>query len=199
MIFGLFKSRRPRDPAPPGPQRDRLVPRLKHVDFAHALDQAGVPAQERPPITPLCGDLVVTYAFDGPERFEMASPALLKQARIKRAEVARLALDNLGRQLPAPGFFEKQGCGIAHTGKGLESTLLLLDAAWAPIEARLKGELLAAVPRRDRLIVCDSANQAATLALHALAAAGYAERRDEHALSAQVMVRRGGTWALYQP
>jgi len=199
-MFNLF-NRKP--PAPPQPsiganlRRDQLVPRLKHVHFVRALEQAGVPPAQRPAIMPLCGDLLVTYAFDLPDTFMMASPALLEQTGIAPAEVAQLAIENLGRQMSEPQFMNQDGCGVAHTGDNLEATLLLLDGVWAGLQSHIRGELLAAVPRRDRLLVCDSANADATRALPGLAAAYFAEHEDQHALSTQIMVRRGGNWTLY--
>lgn len=200
-MFSLFKKAPPDPPRPlPGPsvRRDQLVPRLKHVNFVRALERAGVPAGQRPATTPLCGDLLVTYAFDLPDSFMMASPSLLNQAGIEPSDVARLAVENLGRVLPEPQFADEDGCGVAHTGQELEATLLLVDSVWAPIESHIKGKLLVAVPRRNRLIICDSANAGAVRALPGLVHAYFAEHQDQHALSTQIMVRRNGHWTLYE-
>ena len=198
-MFGLFKKKAPAQPAGLHLTRDQLVPRIKHHAFVLTLERAGVPKDQQPAITPLCGELLVTYAFDLPGSFIMASPSMLRDAGIMSGEVAQLALANLRRQLPEPQFFRRDDCGVAQVGDDLEATLLLVDSVWSAIAPTMQGELLAVVPRRNRLVLCDSANQEAMGALRELADDYFDEEDDQHRLSKQVMVRRGGCWTLYQP
>lgn len=195
-MFGLFKNTAPK-PAGVSVGSSQLVPRIKHLAFSASLERAGVPAEQRPVTTPLCGELLVTYAFDLPDSFVMATTDLLEQAGIAPDEVARLALANLTREMAEVQFNNQRDCGVAHVGNDLEATVLLVDSVWSKIGAKLKGELLAVTPRRDRLVVCDSANAQAVAALPALADEFFNEQQDQHRLSKQIMVRRGGRWVLY--
>ena len=196
-MFGLFKKHAPAAPPMPALRADQLQPRIKHVHFLKALQAAGVPPDQQPAHRPLCGELIVTYAFDLPDSFMMATPALLAQAGVTPAELPQLASANLARAVPQPRFFAKDGCGLAVTGEDLEATLLLVDGVWSEMAPNVRGEIVAAVPRRDRILVCDSANPAALGALREQASAFFDEQEDPHRLSTQLMVRRAGGWLLF--
>lgn len=196
-MFGLFKRSRPGAPQLPPLRRDQLVPRIKHTEFVRTLDRAGVPLAQRPAFTPLCGDLLVTYAFDLPDSFVMATGPLLEQAGIDPDDMARLAIGNLADSLPESKFYASRGCGLAHVGGDLEATLLLVDSVWDAIVPDVSGELVASAPRRNRLLVCDSANSDALAQLRAQSQEFFVEEDDHHALSTQLMVRRGARWVLF--
>lgn len=196
-MFGLFKRSRQHSPQMPPLRRDQLVPRIKHAEFVRTLDRAGVAPAQRPAFSPLCGDLLVTYAFDLPDSFVMATAPLLEHAGIDEDEMARLAVDNLERNLPESKFYASRGCGLAHVGGDLEATLLLVDSVWDGIVPDVSGELVACAPRRNRLLVCDSANSAALEQLRAQSQEFFVEEEDHHALSTQLMVRRGARWMLF--
>jgi len=196
-MFGLFKKKTPAPPAMPPLRAEQLQPRIKHLNFLKALQAAGVPPAQQPSHAPLCGELIVTYAFDLPDSFMMATTTLVGQAGVSVAELPRLAQANLERALPEPQFFAKDGCNIAVTGNDLEATLLLVDKLWDDMARQIRGEIVASVPRRDRILMCDSANPAALATLRAQAQEFFDEQDDAHRLSTQVMVRRGGRWTLF--
>jgi len=196
-MFGLFKKKPSAPPAMPVLRAEQLQPRIKHINFLKALQAAGVPPAQQPSHAPLCGELIVTYAFDLPDSFMMATTTLVEQAGVSTAELPRLARVNLERALPEPQFFAKDGCNIAVTGNDLEATLLLVDKLWNDMAQQVRGEILASVPRRDRILMCDSANPGALATLRAQSQEFFDEQDDAHRLSTQVMVRRGGMWALF--
>jgi len=196
-MFGLFKKNAPPEPALPALRADRLQPRIRHVDFLKALQAAGVPPGQQPAHSPLCGELIVTYAFDLPDSFMMATPALVEQAGVAHAELPRIARANLERAMPQPRFFAKDGCGLAVTGQDLEAAMLLVDRVWNDMAPNFRGEIVAAAPRRDRILMCDSANTASLAALREQAREFFDERDDPHRLSTQLMVRRAGQWVLF--
>lgn len=197
-MFGLFKKS---PPASELPQlgAEQLQPRIKHIHFTQALKEAGVPTEQFPAITPLCGELVTTYAFDLPDSFVMATPSLLQQAQLSAADCAKVGAGNLLRNMGEVIFLEKDGCRLAQCGGDLEATLLLVDAFWDHVRSdmQIKAEVLAAAPRRNRLLMCDSADPAAILALRAQARSLFDERDDGHRLSTQIMTRRNGGWSLF--
>nr|WP_315400786.1 DUF1444 domain-containing protein [uncultured Duganella sp.] len=191
-MFGFKKKS-----SPPALTASQLQPRIKHLNFLRALREAGVPADEVPYHTPLCGELLVTYAFDLPDSLVMATTGLLEAADVGFNDLPSLAHANLRRALPQPQFFAKDGCGLAHTGGGMEATLLLVDDVWEQMQPNFRGQILVTAPRRDRILMCDSADAAATAALRVQTREAFDEIDDPHRLSTQIMVRQGSGWALY--
>ena len=178
-------------------RREQLVARIRHVSFVRALQHAGVAADHLPVTAPLCGELLVTYVFELPDSTISASPALLAETGIAPAELATLARANLRAALPEPQFFAQDRCALAYTGDAPEAVLLLVDSLWDEMQANFVGEIIASVPRRDRLLVCDSADSGAVERLRAQTLAFFGEPDESHALSTQLMVRRGGVWSLF--
>lgn len=101
-LLDIFKNKNKSPPGLPdqGLSSEKLVPRNRHVDYPKALQAQGVPEQHLPATTPLCGELLVTYAFDLSEQFIMDTPGQLKQAGIAESEVPALALRNLMQLMP---------------------------------------------------------------------------------------------------
>ena len=196
-MFGLFKKKAPAQPALPALRADQLQPRIKHINFLRALQAAGMPPDQQPSHAPLCGELIVTYAFDLPDSFMMATPKLVEGAGVSSAELPGIARANLERALPQPQFFAKDGCNVAVTGDDLEATLLLVDGLWGSMEAQVRGNILVSAPRRDRILMCDSADPSAVATLRQQAQQFFDEQNDPHRLSTQLMVRRGDAWALF--
>jgi uncharacterized protein YtpQ (UPF0354 family) len=198
-MFNLFRksAESKSQTSSPALHPQQLQPRIKHTNFLKALHAAGVPPQQLPLTVPLCGELTVSFAFDLPDSFMVATPVLLEQVGVSMAELPQLALENLKRVLPQPQFFAKDNWGLAHTGQGLDATLLLVDAVWDEMQPNFTGDILCIAPRRDRILMCDSANPAALASMRSHAAEFFDERDDAHRLSTQTMVRRAGHWALF--
>lgn len=163
MLFNrLFRK-----PAPPvSAEAGHLMPRLKHRDFLRALKGHGVPETALPLTRPLCGDLLIAYAFDRPGEFVMATPPLLSRAGLDAGAVPDLALANLHRRVQEAGvrLIEDQGGYLLRVGEeGADSQLdavsLLLPAIRRMLQEQIqpKGELLYCAPSRDFLFVLDSA------------------------------------------
>jgi hypothetical protein len=193
-MFGFRKKQ----PAPPAFDGLKIQPRIKHINFLKALDAAGVPPDQRPSTTPLCGELIVTYAFDLPDSFVMATPPLLAQAGLGDADVTARAMAYLQKQVPHPQSVARGACHLVQSGGELEAALLLLDAFWDARQAEVSGEILVSVPRRDRLLTCDSADAAGLASLRLQTEEFFIEHDDAHRLSKQIMVRRNGTWSLFE-
>jgi hypothetical protein len=70
-MFGFGKSKKTYVPAEP--DRSTLVPRIKTPEFLAALRQMQIPADQMPYTEPLVADLLVAYAFDLPDSFQMAN------------------------------------------------------------------------------------------------------------------------------
>lgn len=196
-LLNRFKKSTPTEPPALQLRREQLVPRIKHLNFIKTLQAYGIPVAQQPATTPLCGELLVTYAFDLPDQFVMATPEQLEQAGISVAEMPALALKNLAQGMPPPPRLRKQGCMDVRIDGQTEATLLLLDDFWQQIQAGLGGDIVATAPRRDRLLVCDAGDAGALELLDKKSQAAFTEVQDEHALSLQKMLRRDGRWELF--
>lgn len=204
MFKSLFKQKAP-VPDTSGPSPEQLTLRIKTGEFLRFLEAQGIPAQDMPVTRPLCGDLIVSYAFDQDEAFVSATPALLKQAGIDAAQLHALAARNLEQQVARQGvrLLEEEGLYMVCVGQqgtmsNLEATLLCMDAFWPFVgkEISVEGELLACVPSRDYLLLADSARPETHAGLHDLARQLQA-KAEHHGLSEQVMVRRQGLWSCW--
>src|SRR5262249_46797070 len=91
-MFGWFKKK---PTAPAEPDRSTLVPRIKTLQFTAALKGMDIPADQLPYTEPLVADLLVTYAFDLPGMFRMASGAAIAELGIRPEEARSLAIANL--------------------------------------------------------------------------------------------------------
>lgn len=179
---------------------EQLTLRIKHRHFIDALRAHGVPEAQMPATAPLCGELLISYAFELPERFVMATPPLLAQAGIAVADCRSLALANFkGRfsaQLMRTGIHE--GLIAVRTGHDLEAVMLVFDGFWqGHVRPELRGELLACAPRRDVLLIADAAVPGALEALRAESSRVFSATVDSHALSLQLMRWAPGGWRLF--
>ena len=101
-MFGWFNKKKP--PAADAPDRSTLVPRIKTVDYLASLEDRNVPADQLPYTEPLVADLVVSYAFDLPCLFMMASGDTIAGLGVPLSEARAVAVANLERQLSRVGF-----------------------------------------------------------------------------------------------
>lgn len=191
-----LKQARSTPPAPP--VQETLVPRIKHLNFLKALEAHGVPREQWPVTTPLCGELLVSYAFDQPEQFVFATPPLLQQAGIAMDQLPHLAQQNLAREMPQPQLLRQHGYISVQTGGDLEATLLVLDRFWDQLSASEDADFVVVVPRRECLLLCDARDAQACQRISTEASHGLRQQPDVHALSQQRMVRRQGRWVLFE-
>lgn len=193
-MFGFLKKRA--EPAPTL-RAELLQPRIKHLAFARTLHERGVPSEQMPPMQRLCGELIVTYAFDLPDALTIATPGLLADVGVTVDDLPDIAMSNLLRALPQPEFIFEDGVNLIRTGGDVEATLLIVGGLWDLVQPQLSGPILATAPRRDRLLICDGADAAAIDALHRKTMKYFGERDDQHRLSTQTMVRRDGAWTVW--
>jgi hypothetical protein len=198
LMFNLFKKQP--QPVVDVPILDRgvLVPRIRHLNFLEALKAQGVPPEQMPVTLPLCGELLVTFAFDLPDQFVMATPPLLAQAGIVIDELAALSQANLKGRFSAQILrTDHDGLMRVEAGDAFEAVLLIFDSFWdGHVRSLLTGDIVAAAPRRDVLLIADAAVSGAVGALREQAAAALEGSTDAHGLSVQAMLRHGGAWKL---
>lgn len=192
MFSWLFKKK-----APTEPDRSTLVPRIKSLEFTAALQQMGIPDDQLPYTEPLVADLLVTYAFDLPGLFQMASLEAIAEVGVPQSEIREVALDNLRRQMPEIGMQEVGPMlRIVTQGENLEACSLLATSFWNQAATQMPGEVVAVAPSRDIVLFGTSESQEAIDAMRELASEvmGQAGR---HGLSEQLLVWRGQRWAEF--
>jgi hypothetical protein len=110
-------------------------------------------------------------------------------------------------QTNAKGKFAAQLLKTGHdgvmkvqAGNDMEATLLVFDGFWDQhVRSHVQGDILVAAPRRDVVLIADSAVPSALAVLREGAAEALERSTDAHGLSAQVMRRtpgQPGGWCL---
>lgn len=192
--MGLFDRFKPAKQKGRVQARD-LLPRLRTADFARSLQEQGVPQAHWPPLSPVCGELWVSYGFDTGDEYVMATPEHLREAGVAAADVSSLALENLTQRVNKLPWrtVEDNGGYVNRLGaegffSGLEASCIL----WPELRLQMreviprKGPLLAAVPTRDHLFLVDGANSEA-LGYASQVVEQFMAREGRHGLSSQWM------------
>ena len=145
---------------------------------------------------PFGGGLDVFYVADHPDHTSSVDAETLSAAGIEREALPALAQENLSRRSAAvvqtrlgPGVY-----GLTLDGY-YESSLLLLDGIWPPIFAQY-GELLAAVPNRDVLLLVSPGDPEVVELVREAAEASAAER--PYPVSPILWAWRDGGWVPFE-
>ena len=83
-MFGFFKKKQL-----PEPDASQIVPRIKHTNFLQALREMGTGPDDTPVTEPLVADLLVTYAFDLPDMFQMVVRLIASASALLSRNCAR--------------------------------------------------------------------------------------------------------------
>jgi len=114
-----------------------------------------------------------------------------------RARLRELALTNLSRLLPKieirPGA---DGVLLISAGGGFDASLLLAENLWSSDQIKVDGDIVAAVPAADALVVTGSRNAAGLARLRA-AAAKFAA--GPNGLTNALFVYRNGKFTRFEP
>ena len=107
----------------------------------------------------------------------------------------RLSVANLERILPEPEIRNLDGIYQITAGGDHDASLLLLDSLWRPEKIQVNGEIVAAIPARDCLLVTGSADagglsKIARVAQEILAQAPYR-------ISSKLFVFRNGAFEAF--
>lgn len=194
-MFGFFRKRS--SPAM-GPGVEQIVPRIKHRNFELMLEKAGVPDYQRPFTLRFVADLVVTYAFDVPGMFRMVTPADLERLRLPVEELREVALSNLQREIPDIGMRQGQHVFQVVTGNDLEACVLLADELWEEWAHAFPGGIVAAVPSRDVLVVCDGQSADGIAALKETIGHVF-QKETNHALTKSLLQWTNRRWREFHP
>lgn len=178
------------------PDPAMLVPRIKHAHFLAAV--AGIPGigpDDMPLTEPLAGDLLVTYALDMPGAFRMLRGGDMRKMGLTPGEVHAAAMANLRRQVTRIEQAGESPLLILATGGDMEACLLLMDEVWDVYAEKVPGDLVVAVPARNAVFVTGSKSEAGLQVVRATAAQVFKDAGN-HALCADLLVRRTGRWRV---
>jgi uncharacterized protein YtpQ (UPF0354 family) len=192
-MFGLFKKK----PEPVEPDPSLIVPRIKHANFLVALRDIVKKEDDMPVTEPLVADLLVTYAFDLPEAFQMVCARDVQRLGLSPEQLRNIAVTNLKQQLGNIGREGEPPLLKMVVGNNLEACLLLVDGIWQSLAAKIPPEIVVGVPTRDVLLVTTSASTKGGLQLLRDAVREAHGRESTHALSLQLLVRRGDKWEVF--
>ena len=192
VVFGLFKKRK----AEPQLDPSQIVPRIKNTQFTAALASAGVPQDQMPITEPLVADLLVTYAFDLPSTFIMATPSHLSELGIEPASLRNLAIENIKCQIPNISLQQSGSVFRAATGNNLDACTLLSRNLWTNHAQQMNGKLVAAVPNRDMVLFCDSDSEDGIRQMREITEQAF-EAGGTHALTKTFLIWSGDGWKPY--
>jgi uncharacterized protein YtpQ (UPF0354 family) len=192
-MFGLFKKKEPAKP-----DASLIVPRVKHVNFLAELREIGPRPEDMPITEPLVGDLIVTYAFDRPENFQMVSPDDCKKLGIGPGQLRAIAVANLRKQIQNIGREGEPPLLKLVVGGDMEACVLLLDDIWQALAGKIPPEIVVGVPTRDVLLVTTTASTKGGLEMLRDAVREAHGRATRHSLTQQLLVRRGEKWEVFE-
>jgi uncharacterized protein YtpQ (UPF0354 family) len=138
----------------------RIVPVIKDRPWLEetkkALMDRGAEKLPKNVYDDLNDHLIILYAEDSPKNVRYFGPEDLAEAQIDRKDLRSLACQNLKKLLPKIERHGGNGLYMIAAGGDYEASLLLLDKLWDEMKSEVKGDVVAAIPTRDLLIVTGS-------------------------------------------
>lgn len=195
-LFDRFKKQPQTEAVPDKPDASTIVPRIKNVAFLEAL-AAHVPREQWPHTEPFIADLLITYAFDLPEAFQSVMAHDMQRLSLNVMDLRDLAINNLRHQIREIRRGGEPPLLQVVVGEDLEACILLLDEFWQKLEGKVPGEIVVAVPARHVLLVTGSESDEGLQLMRQHTADEFAAA-DNHALTQSLLVRRNGSWAVFE-
>jgi uncharacterized protein YtpQ (UPF0354 family) len=183
------------------PDNTRILPVLKHKQWIQN-NQSVLKAMSGNNTLgvvyePYNDELIVVYAEDMPNNILYLTPGRLEKLNLKMADLQNLALHNLRKLLPIPKVEFAEGVCWIRAGGSYDTSLLLLDDFWNHAKLHVRGEIVAAIPARNCLVVTGSQDAKKVQALKRLAQ--MIEARADYPLTSKLHVRRQGRFLIYEP
>jgi len=158
-----------------------VLPRIKHRNFANAID--GIPGMtdgQRPITEPLAGDLLLTYAADIGPSYVSLNPSNLKEYGLEQKELRALAEKNA---LPVMANLHVHSDDILfrlEARENLTACTILYPDLWKQIGEELQSTLVVAFVHRDAVFYARDNEQGRRAVLNAISQIDF---DDTHSLS----------------
>ena len=165
---------------------------MKAIEFEGVGREIELPEEDAPIARDFVADLIVLYAEDKPDRFELISKRRLRELGLSEEELHLRAVLNLPTKPPKIELHGAPPKQMLIAGGNFEATLLLYDGLWSEISRDAPGELLAVAPARDLLFVSNASWDGAREFLTELASRELEDK--SHALSRRILRRSAGRW-----
>jgi uncharacterized protein YtpQ (UPF0354 family) len=174
-----------------------IVPLIKRIESAGPDDPVILPEQDVPIFEDLAGVLRVAYVFDLPGMFRYVSVRDCARLQLPAGDLRALAVRNLTRRRARPQIKEAPAAAMFVLDGDLEASLLLVDHLWQQIAPQLPGDLIAAVPSRDALIVTGSQVPGGVAALTRGVDSIWQKSATRLLLTRSLLIRHGAAWHLF--
>jgi uncharacterized protein YtpQ (UPF0354 family) len=192
-MFGLFKKK-----SPAKPNATHIVPRVKHLNFLDAVAPTGMGDDDRPFTEPLVGDLLVTYAFDLPDTFQMVRRGNLAEINVAPSDLRKIAVENLMSRVGQGGYQGDPPVLRIVLGDNYDACALLYDDLWEMLGEKIPPELIVGVPHRDVVLLTTTASTKGGLEqIRAMVNECHA-KDDVHGLTRDLFLRRGNRWEVFE-
>jgi uncharacterized protein YtpQ (UPF0354 family) len=175
-------------------ERSLIVPVIRGRQWVEDMEQRG--REKAPPLVPLAeplnSELFVVYAEDRPGvlRFLSTRDDVGDRTKLRDLAVANLSilLPKIEMRVGADGVF------LISAGGDFEASLLVIDSLWTSGQIKVDGEIVAAVPAKDTLLVTGTNNHAGIARMRRVAADVAA---GSYGLTSSLFVRRSGKWMTF--
>lgn len=159
------------------------------------LQAAGVQDQDRFLSEPLTNELLTVYVEDRPDAMSYVAPDHLADVGVQRSDLRPLALENLRRMLPQITIEGGDGCYGVRLDGNYDASMVFLTNDWRD-RVQIEGDPVVALPAREELLVCGSADREGQRRLREIAALVMA--RSPYGLSALLYTWRDGALVPYE-
>jgi uncharacterized protein YtpQ (UPF0354 family) len=181
----------------PGLDRSRIVPVLKPTAWLEGIrkdrQSQGIVDAPEPLTETYNSELIIAYAEDRPSSIRYLTTR--DDVGGDRVKLFVLALGNLHRLLPKIEMRQgADGILLIEAGGDYEASLLLADNIWSSRQIQVDGDIVAAVPAKDALLVTGSHNRTGLKKLRAIAAELAA---GPYGLSSALFVYRDGKFKMF--
>jgi uncharacterized protein YtpQ (UPF0354 family) len=174
-----------------------IVPLIKRTEPDGTDDPVVLPDQDVPIFEELTGVLHVAYVFDLPGMFRYVRPRDCARLQLSAGDLRALAVGNLTRRRARPQIKQGRAAAMFVLDGDLEASLLLVDHLWEQIGPQVPGDLIAAVPSREALVVTGSQVPGGIAALTRAVDTAWQRSPARTLLTRSLLIRNAAAWDLF--
>jgi len=170
--------------------RENIVPTIKDSEYFSVGGDWNLVREH------LVGDIWILYSLDLPHSILTLRKETFQSLGMSMSDLRALACENLRRILPD---IEQHGSGpwyLITAGRDYVASILLLDEVWTESEGSVEGDIVAAVPSRDVLLVTGSRSKEGIE--HVRRRVREIHETGDHLISQTLFRRTAGTWKVFE-